>query len=147
MSVLSLGGYCTAYARVGDFKSFKLSLSSATLIQIEVVWMYPAGPGRSDNCRPVNVFAPPPLPIQVIIVTFSHTMRLVELEDFQEMTVSARSASLYFSDNTMYTWGSLLGVGWELKHACLRDLGGEINIRINIPPNPPILNYCTYIVS
>ena len=63
-------------------------------IQIEVLWMRPAAPGTSDNCRPVNVFAPPPLPIQVINITHIETVSVEQVsDDARDVTFSARSAS------------------------------------------------------
>ena len=60
-------------------------------IQIEVLWKPPAGPGRSDSCRPVDVFAPPPLPVQVINVTDSETVSITRVSiEAQDVTFSAR---------------------------------------------------------
>ena len=71
-------------------------------IQIDVRWMAPAGPDRSDNCRPVGTFAPPPFPIQVINVTSIETVSIRDVNDeAQDVIVSARSASHYISDSTM----------------------------------------------
>ena len=71
-------------------------------MQIGVLWMRPAGPGRSDSCRPVDVFAPPPLPIQVINITDLETVSSTRVSiEAQDVTFSARSASQYFSDPTV----------------------------------------------
>ena len=69
-------------------------------IQSEVLWMHPAGPRRSANCRPMDTFAPPPLPIQVINIITVNIVRVSE-----EVIVSARSASKYFSDSTLDPFG------------------------------------------
>ena len=62
--------------------------------------MAPEGPERSDNCRPVDVFAPPPLPVQVINITSIDTVNVARVgEDSQDVTVSARSASQYIIDS------------------------------------------------
>ena len=72
-------------------------------MQIDIMWMRPPGPGRSGNCRPVDVFAPPPLPIQVINITDSDTVSITRVSDeAQDVTFSARSASQYFSDSTIH---------------------------------------------
>ena len=56
--------------------------------------MAPEGPVRSDNCRPVDTFVPPPLPIQVFNVTSIDTVNVTPIsEDSQDVTVAARSAS------------------------------------------------------
>ena len=63
-------------------------------IQIYVVWMGPPGPGRYGHCRPMGVFAPPPLPIQVINITSIETVRVTRVSDeAQDVTLFARSAS------------------------------------------------------
>ena len=64
------------------------------IIQIDVIWMRPAGPGRSDNCRPVGVFAPPPLPIQLINITSIEIVNVTHISaESQHVIVSARSVS------------------------------------------------------
>ena len=56
--------------------------------------MAPEGPGRSANCRPVDVFVPPPLPIQVINITSIDTVDVTRIsEDSLDVMVTARSAS------------------------------------------------------
>jgi hypothetical protein len=55
--------------------------------------MTPSGPGRSDNCRPVGTFAPPPFPIQVINVTSIETVRDTRViedgnDELQDVTFS-----------------------------------------------------------
>ena len=71
-------------------------------IQIDVMWMAPSGPGRSDNCRPVGTFAPPPLPVQVINVTFIEIVGDTRVSDeLQEVVFSIRSASQYFTDSSV----------------------------------------------
>ena len=56
--------------------------------------MAPEGPVRTDNCRPVDTFVPPPLPIQVINITSIDTVNVAHIsEDSRDVTVAARSAS------------------------------------------------------
>ena len=79
-------------------------------IQVEVLWMRPPGPARSAYCRPMDTFALPPLPIQVINITDSDTVNIVRVsEELQAVIVSARSASKYFSDSIylglFWGWG------------------------------------------
>ena len=56
--------------------------------------MRPGGPGRSANCRPVDIFAPPPLPILVINITSIETVGDIRVSDeAQDVTFSVRSVS------------------------------------------------------
>ena len=68
-------------------------------IQIEVLWKPPPGPERYATCRPVDIFVLPPLPIQIVNITDIETVNIVRVsEELQDVIVSTRSASKYFSD-------------------------------------------------
>ena len=86
--------------------------------------MRPAGPGRSANCRPVDVFAPPPLPIQVINITSSHIVSITRVtRELQDVTVSARSASQYLNTPIYPHTTVLLKSERHIAHLCtLRDI-------------------------
>ena len=70
--------------------------------------MRPAGPIRGGGCRPVGIFAPPPLPIQVINIMSSHIVSITQVSrELQDVMISARSASQYLS-TPIYTHGHIV---------------------------------------
>ena len=100
MHSLCVVNYCTGQIRDGLVVGFISCVSyhvHLSYIQIGVRWMRPAGPGRSDNCRPMGVFAPPPFPIQVINITSIETVRVTRVSDeAQDVTFSARSVTITY---------------------------------------------------